>query len=750
MSKGRGSHRPPRRQASTQPVGVRSDAPLQAVLDQALACHRSGQLEAARGLYQHVLRAQPRHFDALHLLGMIEHARGDPGRAAELIGRATQVDPRNPYAFLNLGNACSDLGQTERALTSYERALALQPDLAEAVNNRANALKRLRRYEEALAGYERLLKLRPGLSDAFYNRGNVLRELGRPEEALASYERALALRPDDAEALNNRGAVLHDLKRYEEALASYERALALKPDYAQAQSNRGNALRQLGRMDEALASYELALARRPDFAEALNNRATCLAALKRYAEAAEAFSQLSRVAPDYPYAPGNSLHARLHCCDWSRYAEDVQQIRDAVRNGRPAATPFSFLAMSESAADQHRCACLFAQERFPAAPALWRGERYQHERIRLAYLSADFHDHATAYLIAELLEIHDRARFETFAFSFGRDDAGPMRRRVEQAFDHFFDVRHNNDRQVAEMLRTHEIDIAIDLKGYTQDGRPGILAHRAAPLQVSYLGYPGTLGADYIDYIVADAQLVPPGHEAFYSEQVVRLPGSYQVNDSRRPIAARTPARTELGLPESGPVFCCFNNSYKITPPVFDIWMRLLDRVGGSVLWLLEDSAVAANNLRREAERRGIAAERLIFAPRMTLPEHLARQRAADLFLDTWPYNAHTTASDALWAGLPVLTRMGETFAGRVAASLLRAIGLPELITNDAAEYEARALELASAPALLGEIRLKLERNRATCPLFDTARFRRAIETAYVCMWERSQRGEAPAGFAVP
>ena len=364
-------------------------------------------------------------------------------------------------------------------------------------------------------------------------------------------------------------------------------------------------------------------------------------------------------------------------------------------------------------------------------------KRNRSDKIRLGYYSADFHNHATAYLMAELFERHDKNQFELFAFSFGPAQNDAMRKRLSAAFDQFIDVRNPSDKAIAQLSRQLEIDIAVDLKGYTQNARSGIFAYRAAPIQASYLGYPGTMGTHTIDYLIADKTLIPQASQPYYAEKIVYLPHSYQVNDRQRAIAAITPTRASLGLPDKGFVFCCFNNNFKILPATFDIWMRILKQIENSVLWLFEDNPSAARNLRHEAQTRGVAADRLIFAPRMPLPEHLARHRAADLFLDTLPYNAHTTASDALWAGLPVLTCMGEAFASRVAASLLNAIDLPELITTTAQAYEALAVSLAMNPARLQHIKYKLAHNQLTTPLFNTAIFTRHLENAYTQMIER-------------
>jgi len=421
-----------------------------------------------------------------------------------------------------------------------------------------------------------------------------------------------------------------------------------------------------------------------------------------------------------------------------------------LRAGKRVLTPIQATAIVPSVSDQLICSRIWAADQSPpAAEPLWRGENYRHERIRLAYLSADFHSHATAALMAGVFEAHDRQRFETIAVSYGPDDGSFMRARLTSAFDRFLDVRNKSDLEIGRMLRAHEVDIAIDLKGYTQDSRSGILALRAAPVQVHYLGFPGTMGAPYVDYILADRTVIPAEHVSQYSERIVTLPDSYQCNDRARPIAPVTPSRADAGLPETGFVFCSFNNSFKIGPQLFDLWMRLLKQVDASVLWLLQDNPAAARNLKREAERRGVAADRLVFAPRDNLDRHLARQRLADLFLDTLPYGAHTTASDALWAGVPVLTCAGDTFAGRVAASLLHAAGLPEMITYTLDDYEELALKLVRDAGTLSAITRKLRDNRETSPLFDTVRITRHLEAAYTHMWERSQRGESPEHFAV-
>ncbi|MBV9523287.1 MAG: hypothetical protein JO010_10870, partial [Alphaproteobacteria bacterium] len=439
-------------------------------------------------------------------------------------------------------------------------------------------------------------------------------------------------------------------------------------------------------------------------------------------------------------------------CDWTDFDAEQGALVEALDWSVSSILPFILLATADDPALHLRCAKSFvgAGSGFARLTPLWDATLYRHPRMRIGYLSADLRNHAVAHLIAGLFEGHDRERFEIHAFSWANDDASEIRRRLERSFEHFHDVRHASDREVAQRMRALEIDIAVDLTGFTENGRHAILAHRPAPIQVNYLGYPGTIGADFIDYIIVDPFVVAADQQQFFAEKLVHLPECYQANDRARPIAADGVTRAECGLPEKGFVFACFNNPYKLTPPVFDVWMRLLRAVPGAVLWLLQDNDWARANLCREAERRGVCAGRLVFAPILPPAEHLARQRLADLFLDTLPYNAHTTASDALWVGLPVLTCVGRSFAARVAGSLLHAIGLPELVTSTLEDYEALALELARRPDLLNGLRDRLRQNRLTLPLFDTDRFCRHIEDAYRRMWEMWQSGEPPRAFAVP
>jgi protein O-GlcNAc transferase len=640
-------------------------------------------------------------------------------------------------------------GRLDRAIAHYEKAIALRPDYHEAHNNLGNAFHLLNQSEKAILRYENALQIKPDYAEAHWNLGTALRAVGRLDDAVASYEKAIAIRPNYHEAYNSLGNTLRALGRLDEALANYEKAGAIKPGYLEALVNQGNTLVALRREEAAISVYDRALVVRPNDADILAMRGDTLQRLHRDAEALACFDSALSGNPDHDLAFDGLAGLAILTCDWPRLASLRREVPARVANGRYF-NAFTFLAYSGDAKLQLACARRFIRHEVPVRPPqLWRGETWRNRKIRIVYVSCGFHMHPTAYLTAELIELHDRSRFEVLGISLGPDDRSDIRARLARAFDQFHDVRYKGDREVAALLNDLQIDIAVDRSGYIANARPGIFAARPAPIQVNYLGYPGTLGADFYDYILADATVLPFDRQPFYAEKIVHLPDSYQVNDSRRAVAAQTPTREEAGLPAEGFVFCCFNNSYKITPDVFDIWMRLLQRVEGSVLWLLRDREAAETNLRREAAARGIDPARLVFARRVPLEDHLARHRLADLFLDTLPYNAHTTASDALWMGLPVITCCGQSFAGRVAASLLRAIGMPDLVTPDLDEYERLALRIALEPSLSQELRERLRQNRLSQPLFDTDRYRQHIEAAYIRMWERWQRGEDPESFSV-
>ncbi len=663
--------------------------------------HDRGDLAGAEQFYLKVRQADPRIFEANHGLSLVRFRQGRIPEALELIGQALAIMPDNPEALCNRGNILRAAGQLGDALASYDHALVV----------------------------------RPRMMQALFNRGNALHDMGRFADAVADFDSALAQQPRLAQAWNNRGNALRELRRFEEALASYEQALALRRGHAPTLNNLALALFDLGRLRQALEISGQALAAAPHFAEALYIRGSILTDLNRPLEAMDCFERAVAADPDHPFALGALARIALVLCDWERTEKIAPLLKADIMAGRSAIQPFTLLGYWDDNALQARCAENYLRRVLPPRPErLWKVSPRRPGKIRLAYLSADFRNSAAAYLTAELFERHDRERFQVTAISFGPDDGSAMRARLMKAFDDFHDVRARSDREIAELIRSLDTDIAIDLMGYTQNSRPGILAHRPSPVQASFLGYPGPMSADFIDYVIGDAVVLPPDRQAYYAERIIRLPASYYPHDSSNAIAVETPSRSEAGLPEQGFIFCCFNNAWKITAPVFAVWMGLLAKIEGSVMWLLVPEPQARTNLLRRAAAHGIDPARLVFAPRMAPEHHLARHRLADLFLDTLPYNAHTTASDALWAGLPVITCMGESFAARVAASQLHAIGLPELVTEDLAGYEALALELANDPVRRKVLRHKLAQNRVATALFDAPGWRGQLEAAYIAM----------------
>jgi predicted O-linked N-acetylglucosamine transferase (SPINDLY family) len=678
---------------------------------------RDGRREAARALLEEAVGRAPRFADHHLLLGRIELDEGRPGPALAHLQVAVELAPGDASSWTALGLALRGAGRSRDAAAALEKAVTLDP----------------------------------GQADALRELGSCRHALGELQAAADAWQASLALDPRSAATFSNLSAILLQLGRPEAALQAGRQAVALDAALAGAHNNLGNALIKLRRAQEALPCFETALALRPDFVDAAVNRAQALGALKRRDESHAAIEQAMAIDDGAAWLYGTWLHGRMMVCDWTGLSSRVDELARRIDRGERATTPWPALPVPLSAAQQLAVSTIYsASNGWPQTPPL--PAHRPHARIRIGYFSADFHQHATSYLMAELFERHDRERFEIVAFSFGARSQDAMRQRLERAFDRFLDVRDLDDAQIAQRSRELEIDIAVDLKGFTEDCRTGIFACRAAPLQVSYIGFPGTMGCGFIDYLLADATVVPPGGpiQQACSEKVVFLPDSYQVNDSKRPIATLQSTRAEVGLPQDGFVYCCFNNNYKISPDVFDVWMRVLHAVPGSVLWLLHDSEAAAANLRREASARGVEPQRLVFAPRVTMPEHLARHAHADLFLDTRHFNAHTTASDALWAGLPLLTCAGATFAARVAASLLRACGLPELVVDNLHDYERLAVRLAADPQQLAALRDRLAQGRSTCPLFDTGRFTRGIERAYVAMMQRLHDGLAPDHLVIP
>jgi predicted O-linked N-acetylglucosamine transferase (SPINDLY family) len=760
---------------------------LGALVNCGMALRAVGRPAEALTLFDEALKIQPNIPEALYNRGVVLNDLQRYEDAIEANDRVLVLRPDFAAAFINRGVALAAVNRLDDALASYDRALALQPGNAMALNARGLALRALRRPPEALENFERALAADPGFADARYNRAVALLQLQRFADALADFETVMAARPNDAELLNNRGVTLWNLKRPAEALASFDRALAIEPGFAEVWGNRGLALRDLARFEEALASYDHLLKLQPQNPVAWNSRGTVLRDMKRFDEAVESYGRAIEIRPgyaealnnrgytlwadkhdyapaladleralvldpDHPYARGEILHMKMYGADWAGFDKLKAEIETGIRLGQRVARPFMFQAVSQNPEDLQACSRIWARDLYFEVADVPRHDpalRKDRKKIRIGYVSGEFREQATAILMAGLYEQHDREKFEVIALDNTGAASGAMRQRLEKAFDRMIDISVLSDEAAAARIRAEEIDILVNLNGYFGKPRMGVFARRPAPIQVNYLGFPATLGASYIDYILADGIVIPPGEEKFYDEQVVRLPASYQANDNKGRAIGAAPSRAEAGLPATGFVFANFNNSYKLTPDVFAGWMRILKASEGSVLWLLEARPPFAENLARQAKAQGVDPARIVYAPDLPPQQHLARLGLADLFLDTLPYNAHTTASDALWAGVPLLTLRGTTFPGRVAASLLTAAGMPELVTETQADYEALAVTLAGDAKALAALKVKLAQNRDTCALFDTETFARHIESAYARMWQRWLDGERSQGFAV-
>ena len=682
-------------------------------LNRAMRAHASSSLEEAKYFYKKTLIEDPQNSTALGWLGSIEAQLKNHDIAEDLLKKALAKEKNNQHFLLNYANLL------------YEK----------------------RQFHDAVAFYQKAIRQRPSDPICFANLAACYNEQGQPLLGLRVSDQAIQLKPDYAEAWSNRGNALQDLKRYEEALASHERALELKPDYAEGWSNKGAVLNELKRYDEAIAHYDKALSLKPDYADAWSNKGTTLNQIKRYDEAIAHYDKALTLKSDIDWVSGHLMHTKMKICSWSGLVDSLEIISQKVMANEKVIQPFPLLALNDDALVHKKSSEIYAQDKYPSNYLLGPiAKRTENQKIRIGYFSADFKNHPVSFLTAELFEIHDRQRFEVFAFSLQKapiDDV--INIRLRKGFDRFIDAENMSDEKIAQLAREIGIDIAVDLGGFTADSRTGIFSYRAAPVQLNWLGYPGTIGADYIDYIVSDKTIIPQAHQQFYCEKVIYLPDTYMVDDSKRIASSRVFTRNECGLPENTFVFCCFNNDYKFNEQVLDAWSRILLGVKKSVLWISENNKYFKVNITTEFEKRGIDSGRIIFAQKLELmTDHLARYKLADLFLDTYPYNAHTTAVDSLKTGVPVVTLMGKSFASRVAASLLNAIGLPELITHIEREYEALAIELAIHPHKLADIKLKLAKNCLTTPLFDTPLFTKNLEAAYIKMMERYQANLQP------
>jgi len=682
--------------------------------------------------------------------GLILQDSGNLKDAEKFTLKAIELNPNFANAYSNLSGILRDLGKLNDAEKSALKAIELDPNSAQPRSNMASILKDLGKLNDAEKSARKAIELDPNFADAYYNLGGILIALGKLKDAEMYTLKAIEINPNFPGAYYNMGAALQKQNQLEESLAAYEKALSLNPQNADVYNNMGVALSEKGNKEKAITSYKKALSLKPDNAEIYYNMGYTLTDQGKLDKAIASYEYALSLNPNYSAARVQKLHQQAHICDWPSIDKDRSYFNNLGIIG-DAVTPLSMLSL-EDAPDRHRLRSeLYAKERLLQKPLPPIAKpSIKPKRLRIGYFSSDFKEHPVAYLISKVIEKHNRSKFEVFGYSLNDNKKNEMRQRLSKSFDSFLDVQGMSNKDIAMKARKDKIDIAIDLNGYTQNARPDIFAYRAAPVQINYLGYPGTLGAEFMDYIVADKYLIPPGTEKYFNEKKIYLPNTYMPTDNSREISERCITRSEMGLPEDGFVFCCFNNNYKITSSEFNIWMRLLNKVEGSVLWLRQSNQFSHINIKKEAEKRNVDPSRIVFAQRAPMDEHLARQKLANLFIDTFAFNAHTTATEALWAGLPVITKTGKGFASRVAGSLLNAIGLPELIAETEQDYEDLALELATNQVKLNKIRKKLVQNRLSYPLFDTIKYTHHLETAFQIAYDRYLKDQDVDNIFVP
>ena len=743
------------RKGTLAPLKSRREIKYFKVLQAALRFHQQGKFDEAKELCDEVLKKDTDNFDAIYLSAVIEHRSGNFANAELLYKRAISIEPRVASVYLNFGDMLHGLKRFDDALALVEKLIESEKNFAEAYFKIGVICFEIAQLERAVSNFSKAILVKPDYADAYFNRGIALRLLKSPLGALSSYDKAILLKPNFADAHFSRGNVLKDLNQCSEALDSYRKAISHKADFAEAYSLQGKILHQLNRFEDSFHNYNQALAINANNAELFYNCGVNLGLLKRIDEALLYYDKAVSINPDLNNLLGAWMHTRMQLCVWDQFDDMLSKLKAKIIEERYVTTPYPLLYAIDDLQLHSEAARKYVTVNFPdSCTDAFEVPQKVGAKIRLAYFSADFRNHPMSQLMAGIFESHDRNKFELFGFSLAHIVHDEMRDRIVACFDHFVEVGAQSDQDVAQMCKALKIDIAVDLMGFTQGSRTGIFYYRCAPVQINFLGFAGTLSADFIDYIIVDKTIVPPDLQKFYREKFIFMPDSYYPNSYKLDIDLKSIVdirsnRAENGLPEDSFVFCCFNKSFKITPTVFESWMRILSLVQGSVIWLLDDNPTSTQNLRQEASRRGVSPERLVFARRAPLLIHLSRHRCADLFLDTFPYNAHTTATDALWAGLPILTRVGESFASRVGASLLTAVGLPELITSNIKDYERLAIQLATHRSHLKSIKQKLSEIRVASRLFDYGRYVAHLEASYIAIYQRSRAGLAPEDLDV-
>lgn len=676
-----------------------------------------------------------------NISGVCLKALGQLDSAISHFKVALEIKPNYFEVSFNLALTLKQSGNLSEAVKNFRIAIRNKPDYPEAHANLADTLKQLGHFQDAIISYKKTLSIRPNFAEAHNNLGNIFMEINQPNDAKICFERAVEIKPNFAQALNNIGNIMRGFGQIDNAYKFYLKAAKLEPNFAEVLNNLGIILVELGQHHLAIDYYSNAIAKKNNFAEAHANLGSAYKRIKKLNNAIESFQKANKLNPKLNFIFGDLVNTKMNLCLWKDLSRELEDLEIKINNNEKTIRPFPSLALIVNPTTQKKVAEIFAKDRFHQSSNVSKlAPNPKDKRVRIGYFSPDLRNHAVASLISELFEIHDREQFEVHAFYFGPDTDDEMNLSIKSAVDFYYDIRSLGHKEVATLAREIKLDIAVDLCGYTQDCRPEIFAERAAPIQISYLGYPGTMGAKFIDYIIADRIIIPEKNQKFYTEKIIYMPNSYQVNMSKKNITDETFSRQELGLPISDFVFCCFNNTFKITPSIFSSWMQILLKVDKSVLWLYKTNDSVATNLKKEASKFGINPNRLVFAHyKPGIDNFSNRIKLADLFLDTLPYNAHTMASDTLRMGVPVLTCMGETLASRVAASLLHASNMPELVTENKDEYVSMAIELASNRAKYKEIKDKLLKNIPISPLYDSSLFARNLETAFKKTYEKSQ-----------
>jgi len=705
-----------------------------------------GKTEESIRSFKKVIELNPKYADGHNNLGVVLQEKGDLDESIKCFNKAMSLKPNYSQAYNNAGIVYQKKGKLSLAAKYTKRAIFFNPNYFEAYNNLATITQDQGKFNQAIEYFNKAISLNPSYSEAYYNLGLAFSKLNEFDSAIKSYKKALSLKPNYSEACNGLAAIISQQGKLDEAIKLFNKAISLKPNYSEAYFNIGIVFKKLNRLDEAIDSYKKAINLKPNYVESFYNIATIFQEQGKLDEAIDYYDKALLIRPDYEKAQAQKLHQKAKICDWKNFQQD-KELHSKLGTLKKHVPPFTMLFFEDDARNHYLRSKLYAKKKYlqKQIPFDKKNKISKNERLRIGYFSADLQNHATMYLASKIFENYNKKKFEIYVYSFGKSlEHDKVREKLKKSVDVFKDVTSLNDKDIAMLAREDQIDIAIDLKGYTKNSRTGIFAYRAAPIQINFLGYPGTMGAKFFDYIIADLTLIPETKKNLYSEEIIYLPHTYQPTSHSSIILDKTFTKSEMNLPNHCFVFCCFNNSYKVSPNEFNIWMRILNKVENSVLWLIGSNKWVKQNLKTEAEKHGISCNRLIFANHLSHSDHLARLKLADLFLDTFNVNAHTTASDALWAGLPVVTKLGKSFVSRVAGSLLKAIGLPELVTENEKDYESLIIDLALNPDKLLKIKEKLLINRISQPLFDSEMYTRHLENAFKQAYEHHINGIMP------